>query len=316
MEYRKLGDSGLNISALSLGSWLTFGDQIKIDEAKLIMRLAYDHGVNFFDNAEVYAEGKSEEIMGQALKDFRRESLIVSSKIFWGGHGPNDVGLSRKHIIEGTKNALKRLGLEYVDLIFCHRPDPGTPIEETVRAMDYLINSGQALYWGTSEWSREQISTAFTIAEKLGCIAPTMEQPQYNLFHRQRVEQEYLPLYEQYGLGTTIWGPLAFGLLSGKYNQGIPADSRLAKHPMWRAADMEQRISKVRSLAKIAEQLGCTLSQLAIGWCLKKPHISSVIIGASSVAQLKENLGSLAVMEQLTAEIMAEIETVTCIEVM
>lgn len=308
MEYRQLGKSGLKISSLSFGSWLTFGDQIGVQEAKVCMRYAFENGINFFDNAEVYANGKAEEIMGDVLKDFRRESFVVSTKIFWGGDGPNDVGLSRKHVLEGTRNSLKRLKLDYVDLLYCHRPDPSTPIEETVRAMDYLVRSGQALYWGTSEWSAEEIESAHQISKELGCIPPTVEQPQYNLFHHQRVEEEYAPLCAKYGMGLTTFSPLAFGILSGKYNQGMPAGSRLAENPMWRSEDMEQRIQKARALLPIAESLNCTLSQLAIAWCLKNIHVSSVIVGASNLEQLKENMLALPVVENLNEKILGEIK--------
>jgi voltage-dependent potassium channel beta subunit len=314
MQYRQLGKSGLKISALSFGSWLTFGEKIGLEEAKICLKHAYDHGVNFFDNAEVYRNGLSEEVMGKAIKAFRRESLVISTKIFWGGEAPNDVGLSRKHLIEGTRNSLKRLQLDYVDLLYCHRPDPTTPIEETVRAMDYLVREGLALYWGTSEWKAEEITMAYQLAKELGCIPPSMEQPQYNLFHRQRVEQEYMPLYAHYGMGTTTFAPLAFGLLSGKYNEGIPPDARLAQYPEWRAADMETRIDKVKNLVPIAKEQGCTLAQLAIAWCLKKPHVNSVILGASSLEQLKENLHSLNVAEQLTAHVIEKMEVITSIE--
>ncbi len=314
MQYRQLGKSGLKVSALSLGSWLTFGEKIGINEAKVCMRYAYDQGVNVFDNAEVYGDGKAEEIMGEVLKEFQRESIIVSTKIFWGGKSPTEIGLSRKHLIEGTKKSLRRLQLEYVDLLFCHRPDPSTPIEETVRAMDYLIRSGQALYWGTSEWSAQEIFSAYQIAEKLGCVPPTMEQPQYNLFHRYRIEQEYKTLYEQYGMGTTTFAPLAFGLLSGKYNADIPEDSRLGRYPMWRSPDMEQRVQKVKELAIISKEMGSTLAQLAIEWCLKNHNVSSVIVGASTLEQLIENLKAVEVVKHLTQPISHEIEMICELE--
>ena len=230
MEYRRLGASGLKVSALSFGSWVTFGDQIDTERAAECMQIAYDHGVNFFDNAEAYAGGQSERMMGQIIqdKDWTRSDLVVSTKIFWGGEGPNDLGLSRKHVVEGTTAALERLQMDYVDLVFCHRPDLETPIAETVRAMSYLVENGYAFYWGTSQWSAEQIRHAYEVARREHLIPPTMEQPQYNMFCRERVEREYASLYDDVGLGTTIWSPLASGLLTGKYNDGIPDDSRLA----------------------------------------------------------------------------------------
>ena len=310
MNYNYLGNSGLKISELSFGSWLTFGDTVDTRLAKQCLHEAFEYGVNFFDNAEVYANGQSEIVMGEALKDFRRESLIVSTKIFWSGDAPNDVGLSRKHLIEATKNSLKRMQLEYVDLLYCHRPDPNTPIEETVRAMDYLVRNGYAFYWGTSEWSAAELEQAYTLSKELGCIPPTMEQPQYNVFHRERVEQEYQPLYKKYGLGTTIWGPLASGLLTGKYNNGIPTESRLGRAPEWRTPDMEQRIVKIKQLATIAEEMGCSLAHLAIAWCLKNPDVSTVIIGASNLVQLRENLGALEVKSKLTNHFLNKIDTI------
>lgn len=310
MEYRRLGRSGLKLSELSFGSWVTFAKQVDIKVARRQMHAAVDAGINFFDNAEAYAKGESETLMGEVLKDFRREDLVISTKIFWGGDGPNDQGLSRKHILEGTRNSLKRLQLDYVDLIYCHRPDPDTPIFETVQAMDYVIRSGQALYWGTSEWSAEQIDTAYRLAIELGCIAPCMEQPQYNLFHRNRVEKEYEPLYARYGMGTTIWSPLASGILTGKYNNGIPKNSRLDKEAWLVPDDFSERVEKTKQLSKIAEQLGCSMAQLALAWCLHNPNVSSVITGASSIKQLQDNLAALTVKQQLTGEVLANIERV------
>jgi voltage-dependent potassium channel beta subunit len=312
MQYNYLGKSGLQISELSFGSWLTFNrNKLDIEKARECMHYAFGQGVNFFDNAEVYGNGEAEIIMGKALKDFAREEIVVSTKIFWGGDKPNTFGLSRKHLIEGTKNSLKRLQLNYVDLLYCHRPDPNTPIEEIIRAMDYLIKSGCVFYWGTSEWSAEQIDSAYQIAKEINCIPPSMEQPEYNLFHRNRVEVEYSPLYKKYGLGITIWGPLAFGLLTGKYNEGIPHGSRLAVEPVWRSKDMDARIAKVKKLVPIAKELDCTLAQLALAWCLMKPHISTVIMGASSLHQLRENFQAIKVKAQLTEEIIALIEVTT-----
>ena len=312
MQYNYLGKSGLQLSELSLGSWLTFSkNKLTIDKARECMQYAFEHGVNFFDNAEVYGHGEAEIIMGEILKDFPREEIVVSTKIFWGGEKPNTFGLSRKHLVEGTLNSLKRMQLDYVDLIYCHRPDPNTPMEEIVRAMDYLVNSGYAFYWGTSEWSAEQIDSAYQVAKEMNCITPTMEQPEYNLFHRHRVEVEFKPLYEKYGLSTTIWGPLAFGLLTGKYNDGIPNDSRLALEPMWRSKDMDERIIKVKKLVSIAQELNCTLAQLALAWCLTNTHVSSVIVGASSLMQLQENLKATDVKAQLTKELIRLIESLT-----
>lgn len=313
MQYNHLGRSGLRVSEISLGSWITFGKQLGISVIKELMHTAFDHGVNFFDNAESYAHGEAEILMGKVLREFRREDLVVSTKIFWGGNGPNDTGLSRKHLIEGTKNSLRRLKLDYVDLLYCHRPDPHTPIEETVLTMDALVRAGFAFYWGTSEWSAHQIIEAFTIAEKLHCIKPTMEQPKYNLFFRDHLEKDYLPLFEKYGLGTTTWSPLASGILSGKYNHGIPADSRLAKETWLVPDNFIQLTEKARELEMIAKGLGCSLSQLAIAWCLKNPHVSSVITGATKVEQLMENLGASAVKRQLTADVMREINQRLCV---
>jgi len=318
MKYRFLGKSGLQVSALSFGAWVTFNEQLDEGLAHKCMSAAYDAGVNFFDNAEVYAGGKAEILMGKAIQraGWKRSDLVVSTKIFWGGSGPNDRGLSYKHIIEGTNAALERLQLDYVDLVFCHRPDPDTPMEETVRAMSQIISDGKAFYWGTSEWSAEQIRDAYGVARRERLIPPTMEQPEYNMFHRERVEKEYVPLYEDIGLGTTIWSPLASGLLTGKYNDGIPDDSRLAL-PSYKwlkdqiqSKNWDERIDKTRKLASIAEDLGCTMAQLALAWCLKNPNVSTVITGASKPEQVAENMEALTVEEKLTAEVMDRIEEV------
>lgn len=317
MEYRYLGKSGLKVSALSFGSWVTFGNQLNVDTALESMRAAYEAGVNFFDNAEVYAAGQSETIMGEAFKKagWKRSDLVVSTKIFWGGSGPNDRGLSRKHILEGTDAALKRLQLDYVDLIFCHRPDIHTPIEETVRAMTHLINQGKAFYWGTSEWSAQQLQEAITIAQREHLIAPTMEQPEYNMFHRERVELEYAPLYEQ-GLGTTIWSPLASGLLTGKYNDGIPEDSRMNVQGFewlrkrFESEEGQQKLAKVRELTGIAKELDMPMAGLALAWCLKNPHVSTVITGASRVEQVYENMKALDYVSRLSDDVMQKIEEV------
>ncbi len=315
MDYRRLGRAGLKVSALSLGAWVTYGGQVGEAVARECMAAAFDAGVNFFDNAEAYAGGQAEIVMGNVIKQlgWRRESLIVSTKIFWGGEGPNDVGLSHKHIIEGVNNALKRLQLEYVDLLFCHRPDPDTPIEETVRAMDIVIKQGKAFYWGTSEWRAADIMRADGIARQYGLTPPSMEQPQYNMFVRERVEQEYVPLYQELGYGTTIWSPLASGLLTGKYNDGIPADSRAALQGYAWLRDTvitEDSVAKVRQLKPIADDLGCTLAQLGLAWCLKNPHVSSVITGASRAAQVTENMRALDVVPRLTDDVMARIEAI------
>ena len=318
MEYRYLGSSGLQVSALSFGAWVTFGDQVGQDAAHDCMLAAYDAGVNFFDNAEAYSRGQAETMMGSAIRkaSWKRSDLVVSTKIFWGGPGPNDRGLSRKHILEGTDAALARLQMDYVDLIFCHRPDLHTPIEESVWAMSHVVQQGKALYWGTSEWSAEQIRQAYDIARREHLIPPTMEQPQYNMFHRDRVEREYARLYADVGLGTTIWSPLASGLLTGKYNDGIPAGSRLALADYEWLRDHilneegQRRIAKVIRLAPIAKELECTLAQLALAWCLKNPHVSTVITGASKPAQVVENMQALDVAEKLTPTVMETIEAV------
>ncbi len=314
MNYRKLGRSGLEVSELSFGSWVTFGNQLDVDGSKKLIRQAVEAGVNFLDNAEAYANGMSESLMGQALKAYRREDLVVSTKIFWGGSGPNQTGLSRKHLLEGTRNSLKRLELDYVDLLFCHRPDPKTPIEETVLAMDYLVRSGQTLYWGTSEWSAAQIAEAIEFAKSYHAIAPVMEQPQYNLLVRDRFEKEYAPLYTKYGYGTTIWSPLASGVLSGKYNKGIPADSRLGREEWIRKLMEENKLltaetfAKVEALGKLAKELGATLSQLALAWTLKNPHVSTTILGASRPEQLAENLKATDFVGKLDDAVMKNIE--------
>jgi voltage-dependent potassium channel beta subunit len=318
MEYRFLGSSGLKVSALSYGAWVTFGDQVNEDTAAECMRAAYDAGVNFFDNAEVYAGGRAETMMGRIIKKagWRRSDLIISTKIYWGGSGPNDKGLSRKHIIEGTDASLKRLQVDYVDLLFCHRPDLDTPIEETVRAMSHVVDRGQAFYWGTSEWSSEQIRAAHDIARHERLIPPTMEQPQYNMFHRERVEKEYATLYTELGLGTTVWSPLASGLLTGKYNEGIPPDSRASLpaygwiRSRFESPEGRQRIEKVKSLAALAQELGTSLPQLAIAWCLKNPDVNTVITGASKPVQVTENMQALDALPLLDQAVMDQIERI------
>ena len=318
MKYRYLGKSGLQVSELSFGSWVTFGSQVDIDLAVELMTSAYDAGVNFFDNAEVYSSGQAEEIMGAALKKtgWKQTDLVLSTKIFWGGEGPNERGLSRKHIIEGMDNSLMRMGLEYVDLVFAHRPDIHTPIEETVRAFNHLIDQGKAFYWGTSEWSAQQIMEAYSIARQEHLIPPLMEQPQYNMFHRERFEVEYQRLYSEIGLGTTIWSPLASGLLTGKYNQGIPEDSRanLEGYEWLRKRFTDQtareNIQKVIQLGEVAKNLGCSTAQLALAWCLLNPNVSTVITGASRVEQVEENMKAVDVVEKITPDVIETIEEI------
>jgi len=313
MNYRRLGKAGLKVSELSLGAWVTYGEQVGEEIARECMTAAYEAGINFFDNAEGYARGQAEIVMGNVIKKlgWKRESFVVSTKIFWGGDGPNDTGLSHKHVIEGLNNALRRFQLEYVDLVFCHRPDPNTPIEETVRAMDIVIKQGKAFYWGTSEWSAAEIMRADGLARQYGLTPPNMEQPQYNMFVRERFEKEYAPIYKELGYGTTIFSPLASGLLTGKYNAGIPAGSRAAlKGYEWVKEDIltPERIEKVKKLQPVAADLGCSLAQLALAWCLKNPHVSTVITGASKAAQVRENVKALEFVPKLTPEVLGRIE--------
>jgi len=318
MEYRHLGRSGLKVSALSFGAWVTFGDQYGEDVAYECMKRAYDHGVNFFDNAEAYSQGEAEVIMGKVLKKagWRRSDLVVSTKIFWGGSGPNDRGLSRKHIMEGLNESLERMDLDYVDLVFCHRPDLHTPLEETVRAMSDAVSAGMAFYWGTSEWSAEMIRAAYEIADRKHLIPPTMEQPQYNLLQRAKVEGEFMDLFADYGLGTTVWSPLASGILTGKYDDGVPDGSRMADEKYtWLQRTLEGEKGEwkrkvARDLKPIAEDLGCTRAQLALAWCLKNADVSSVITGASRPEQVDENMKAMDVMERLTPELMAKIDEI------
>ncbi len=318
MEYRRLGKSGLQVSALSFGSWVTFGHQIENNVAEQCMKVAYDNGVNFFDNAEAYAGGKSEIVMGNILKkmNWDRSTYVVSSKVFWGGKLPNQIGLSKKHIVEACNNALIRLQVDYLDLYFCHRPDKNTPVEETVRAMDTLIQQGKILYWGTSEWSAQEIMEAYSVARQYGLTPPTMEQPQYNMFHREKFEVEFNKLYSEIGLGTTIWSPLASGLLTGKYNNEIPKDTRFELSNMdWLKKEAlgeggKEKIEKAKQLTLLANELGTNLPRLALAWCLKNKNVSTVITGASKVEQLKDNLQALEVVEKLTEEVMLKIETI------
>lgn len=318
MEYRQLGKSGLQVSALSLGSWLTFGKQIDDEVAKNLMVEAYDNGVNFFDNAEIYATGKSEIVMGKILKqlNWRRSSFIVSSKAFFGDGNnlPNETGLSRKHLTEACHASLKRLQVDYLDLFFCHRPDKNTPIIETVRSMNTLINQGKILYWGTSEWSAQEIMEAHMVSEKYNLIGPTMEQPQYNMFHREKVEVEFSQIYKTIGLGTTIWSPLASGVLTDKYLHGMPNEgTRLTMQGLeWlkERSLNQQRIEKVRKLKKIADEINTSVAKLAVAWCAMNKNVSTVILGASKVKHLKETLQSLPVIQKLTSDVLEEIETI------
>lgn len=319
MQYRFLGRSGLKVSALSFGSWVTFGEQVDTDLAYDQMKTAYDAGVNFFDNAEGYEMGKSETIMGKVIQKagWKRSDLILSTKIFWGGDGPNDQGLSFKHIKEGTEAALKRLQTDYVDLLFCHRPDLYTPIEETVWAMNQMINEGKALYWGTSEWSAQQIRKAYDFARQEHLRPPLMEQPEYNMFKREKVEKEFAPLYEDIGLGTTIWSPLASGLLTGKYNDGIPEGSRLdldkyswLRKKLLETEEGKEKLRKVEKLASVSDEIGVPMPQLALAWCLNNKDVSTVITGASNVEQVEQNMKAIKVVDKVDAEVMAKIEEI------
>ncbi len=317
MEYRRLGKSGLKVSAFSFGSWVTFAKQVDVGAAKQMMAAAYDAGINFFDNAEGYEAGRSELVMGQAIQElgWSRDSFIVSSKVFWGGARPTQRGLSAKHVTEACNAALKRLRVDHLDLYFCHRPDVDTPIEETVRAMHNLIQQGKVLYWGTSEWSAQQITEAHLAANRWGLTPPTMEQPQYNIFERQKVEADYLPLYEL-GLGTTIWSPLASGILTGKYVDGISQDSRAALpgyewlRDQFASEAGRRKIDQTRALAKVASDAGLTLTHMALLWCLRTPHVSTVILGASRLSQLNENLAALDHQARLTPDVIEAIEQV------
>ena len=303
MHYRQLGKAGIKVSELSLGPWLTFSKHLSVKKTTEMMFLAYDQGINLFDNAERYAEGMAECLMGEVLKNFRRESLVITTKLFWGGSGPNDTGLSRKHLIEGAKNSLRRLQVDYVDLLYCHRPDENTPIEETVLAMDTLVRQGFALYWGTSEWPAAKIELAYQLAEKMHCIPPSMEQPVYNLFDRVQVEHDYLLLCKNRGMGLVTSSPLAFGLLSGKYSNGIPEDSRLATQERLITPDFKSRVARVDRMKELAESLQCTCAQLALAWCLSNNFVSSVIMGASNEKQLMENIMAVELKDKINGEI-------------
>jgi voltage-dependent potassium channel beta subunit len=315
MEYRRLGKSGLKVSVLSFGSWLTFGKQIEDGTAEALMHRAYDAGVNFFDNAEIYSKGQSEVVMGEILRKaaWARDTYTVSSKVYWGGDKPTQIGLSRKHVTEACHAALRRLQVDYLDLYFCHRPDKSTPVEETVWAMHNLILQGKILYWGTSEWSAQELQEAYGAARQYNLIPPTMEQPQYNMLVRNRVEVEYKKLYEGMGLGTTIWSPLASGVLTGKYNDGTADKTRLDIEGMdWlkNRILVEENLAKVSKLVAFAQELGTTMPRLALAWTVKNPHVSTAIMGASRISQLDDNLQALAVVPLLTDEVMAKIDAI------
>ncbi|CAG8494436.1 5640_t:CDS:2 [Racocetra persica] len=295
MEYRYLGHSGLKISVLSLGGWVNFG-RISPDVTLKCMQVAFENGINYFDTAEVYDGGKSEIDMGNAIKNlgWKRSNFVISTKIFWGGKGPNDRGLSRKHIIEGLNASLKRLELDYVDIVYAHRPDPDTPMAETVRAFNYVINQGKAFYWGTSEWAAHQIVEAYSVANQLLLIPPLVEQTQYNMFHRERVEHEYISLFKEFKMGAAVWSPLAGGILTGKHNEKIAEDSRLA----------------LQDNAPIADKIGMTSAQLAIAWCIKQPNVNTVITGASKPEQIEENIQAVKLACRLTPDVLKEIEDI------
>lgn len=322
MQYRRLGSSGLQVSELSFGAWVTFGGQLGRGEARELIAAAWDGGINFFDNAETYANGEAERVMGDVIADLRlpRDGFCVSSKVFFGAVDkprPTQRGLSRKHVHDACHAALKRLRVDYLDLYFCHRPDPDTPIAETVFAMDALIRQGKVLYWGTSEWPSDAILDAHAIARAHGLQPPTMEQPQYNLLHRERVEREYAPLYRQHGMGTTTWSPLASGLLTGKYAAGVPADSRMAQEGYtWLQRNLQgddgaRRVERARRFAAIARELGVDPAPLAIAWCLRNPDVSTVILGASRVEQLQQNLVAPQLVERFDPDIWKQIEAAT-----
>ena len=311
MKYNSLGDSGLFLSRLGFGSWVTFKNQLDIPKAVQMMGLAYENGINFFDNAETYEDGLSEEIMGAALKELKwdRSSYCVSSKVFWGGAHPTQKGLSRKHVMDACHQSLKRFNLDYIDLFYCHRPDIDTPILETVRAMDALVKQGKILYWGTSEWEPWQIIEAHKVANENYLTPPTMEQPQYNMFERTRVESDYKHLIKNYGLGLTTWSPLCSGILTGKYENGIPEESRLSlEHLSWlkdhfSGREGREKIQKAARLRPLAEKLGCSMAQLSIAWCLKNDDVSTIILGASNQNQLKENIKSIEIADQIDSEL-------------
>ncbi|GAB4424066.1 MAG: aldo/keto reductase family protein [Anaerolineae bacterium] len=315
MEYRKLGHNGIKVSEFSLGAWVTYGGQVGENVALECMKAAYDYGVNFFDNADIYAMGQAETVMGNVIKKmgWARKDLVISSKVFWPtGDGPNDRGLSRKHIMESVHASLKRLNTDYLDLYFCHRYDPDVPVEEVVRAMDDLVHQGKILYWGTSEWRGGQIAHATGLARQWGLYPPAVEQPQYNMFKRDVVETELVEAAQQHGVGMVVWSPLASGILTGKYNDGFPEGSRMADpdYHWLRQFVTEERIAKVRALTEVANDLGCTTAQLALVWLLRLPEISSVITGASRAEQVHQNMKALELKDKLTPDVLAKIEEI------
>ena len=319
MEYRRMGKTGLQLSVLSYGSWVTFHKQLDDTKADELMGIAYDNGINFFDNAEVYSRGESEKLMGRVLKSKKwdRTSYTVSSKAFWGWHGPDNKptqkGLSRKHLVEACHEALQRMQLDYLDLYFCHRPDKSVPMEEVVWTMNILIQQGKILYWGTSEWSAQEITEAYMVAKENHLIGPAVEQPEYNLFNRYKMENDYLKIFRDIGLGTTIWSPLASGLLTGKYNNGVPEDSRIAMPGFeWLKEQVlvDEKILKVKKLKMVADKLGTSLATLSIGWCIANPNVTTAILGATKKEQLQQNLASLELYPKLNGEILKEIDEI------
>jgi voltage-dependent potassium channel beta subunit len=311
MEYRNMGRTGLKLSRLSFGSWVTFGDQVDDAKASELIHLAYENGINYFDNADAYANGQSEVVMGKAIQDLPRQALVLSSKVFWKTMpGPNGRGLSRKHVMESCEASLMRMGVDYFDLYFCHRYDPETPLDEVVRAMEDLIRQGKILYWGTSEWRAGQISRAYAIAERWGSYAPAVEQPQYNMFVRRKMEDELVQASEDLGFGMVTWSPLKYGLLTGKYNEGMPDEkTRLTRDPSWAESVVtEERVEKVRALTGLADEIGISMAQLAVAWTLRVPQVTSVILGASKVSHLEENLKALDALERLTPDVLERIE--------
>ncbi len=310
MEYRKLGKTGIKVSALSFGSWLAAGDGVDLNTTRELCAKAYASGINTFDTAEVYSAGAAELFMGEALRNFPRESLVVITKIFWGGSGPNDTGHSFKRLVEGSKNSLRRLGMDYVDLLLCHRKDDDTSVEETVYAMDTLIRQGHFLYWGTSEWNPKDIEAAAKFAESHGLHGPVVEQPEYNLFHRENLEKNFRSTLEKYGIGTTVWSPLASGVLTGKYQNGIPKGSRLDFASEFTPEDFEDRKAKTSKFLELAQSLGKNPASLAIAWCLKNPLVSTVLIGATKMEQLEQNLGALETYHSLSEKDFSEIEKI------